>query len=32
LMGKDAEEAAKNSLMRSAWNTAGNVAMNQFKG
>jgi hypothetical protein len=32
LMGQDAEEAAKNSLTRSAWNTAGNVAMNQFKG
>jgi hypothetical protein len=32
LMGKDAEEAAKNSLTRSAWNTAGNVAINQFKG
>ena len=32
LMGKDVEEAMKNSLLKSAWNTGGKIIGNQFKG
>jgi hypothetical protein len=32
LMGRDTEEAMKNSLMRSAWSSAGSAIGNQFKG
>ena len=32
LMGKDTEEAMKNSLMRSAWSSTGSAIGNQFKG
>jgi hypothetical protein len=32
LMGGDAKEAIKNSLLRSAWSTGGKVIGNQFKG
>jgi hypothetical protein len=32
LMGGDAKEAMKNSLLKSAWNAGGKVVSNQFKG